>query len=187
MKNFFKSPKKTAILGLIGSVIMLPSLSMTVGIQDFLMYLYVIGLIIYFTIILIRIYKKEGNIKIANYILITSVGIQVLLGLVSTISNVRLNSVIYLLVYSIITVYLITILLNKKYFINNKFFSIVIILYVIYELIRLYESLSALMGLTYINGIIILAETLKYLGYLFVIPYFYNYYNLLKGENKNGK
>ena len=75
MKNFFKSPKMTAILGLIGSIIMLITTFTTLYTSNIILNIYniyIIGLIIYFTIILMRMYKQKGNVKIANTLLITT-------------------------------------------------------------------------------------------------------------------
>ncbi len=188
MNKIFNSPKMTAILGLIGGILMLPSLFiLTTTIQDFFMYFYGIGLTIYFVIVLMRIYDQKGNIKIANYILIASFSIPFLIGIPFIIGKLNINVIIYLFVYGIITIYMTSILLRKGNFINNKFFAITVILYVLYQLIRLQGYASTFIGLKYSVEIELLAEILRYVGYLLIIPYFYQYYKLLKGDNKNGK
>ena len=55
--------------------------------------------------------------------------------------------------------------------INNKMFAIILILYCLYGFI----------------GNILLFQIIITIGYLAIIPYFYNYYNLVKGGNNNGK
>ena len=74
MKELLKSPKKTAILGLVGSVIMFLIVLMTFSSQllitNTVYNLFIIGLVFYFTVVLMRMTRQKGNIKIANYILI---------------------------------------------------------------------------------------------------------------------
>lgn len=78
IKEFMSNPKKTAILGLVGAIPMI-IYALYCWFDDFefsfifsILYLiaYNIGLVIYFTIVLNRLYKHNGNIKIANYVLI---------------------------------------------------------------------------------------------------------------------
>ena len=180
MKEFFKSPKKTAILGLIGAIIMLfPVIKFTFG-EDFfefgiisIYHTYFWGLLIYFIYIVLRFYKLKGNIKIVNYILITTIA-------VSIIGNILGKLWINVIVLIIFELYLLNIFCRKKTLINNKIALIVLVAYIIYSIvvnnIRTYFFVQNLFD--FITQII---------GYLFIIPYFYNYYNLLKGENKNGK
>ncbi len=100
IKDFFSSPKKTAILGLIGSILMLSSLLINFSISYIFNDLYVIGLIVYFSIVLARMYKKQGNIKFANYILISVYSIQ-LLFMIILIAQIRFKSSKYTLYSSI--------------------------------------------------------------------------------------
>ena len=75
IKEFLSSPKKTAILGLIGSILMLITTITTLYTTNIILNtynLYIIGLIVYFSIILIRMYKQKGNIKLANILLVVT-------------------------------------------------------------------------------------------------------------------
>lgn len=72
--------------------------------------------------------------------------------------------------------------MEKKNFVNNKIFAISIIGYALYMPI-FYITLSIGSG-----GGIYFFDILKYMGYIcyiFIIPYFNNYYKLLKSENVN--
>lgn len=183
LKDFFSSPKKTAILGLIGSLLMLLDISVSFSPLD---NLYVIGLIVYFIIILFRIFAQKGNLKIANYTLIITYLVQLLM----IIPNIKYNSVdriiVYVVSFVIILLYLVNILLRKKNFVNNKIFAITIILYTLLQLFPFIKNGIHFFGIRYTP----LVETTIYIindiGYIFIIPYFYNYYNILRGENKNG-
>ena len=185
MKEFLKSPKKTAILGLFGSLIMM--IVMFMKIDEYLLILniynlYIIGLVIYFVIILIRMLKQKGNIKIANYTLI----ITNIISLFGTIFvNIAEGEMIFtdIIIFAIVILYFCNILLRKLRFINNKVFAIVIIVTSIYHLINICRYI---LNYNEIEVYIIL-DFIKYLAYITIVPYFYNYYDLLKEENENGK
>ena len=79
IKNFFKNPKLTTILGLFGGIGLLVSRyiydSMVEGFFDYkwiLGNLFIIGIIIYFIIICMRLFANKGSVKIANIILIST-------------------------------------------------------------------------------------------------------------------
>lgn len=178
MKEFLKSPKMTAILGLIGSVIMLITTFTTLYTTNILLNiynLYIIGLIIYFTVILMRMYKQNGNIKIANTLLITTY-------IISFISVIFVNIVdgesilIDIILFGTIILYLCNILFRKLKIINNKVFAVIIIGFSVYQLIRF--------GTYFFNETdsYLISYCIKYLGYIAIVPYFYNYYELLKEE-----
>lgn len=186
IKDFFKSPKKTAILGLIGSILMLLSWSVYFSPYSILDKLYVIGLIIYFVIILIRMFLQKGNLKVANY---TLVGLYIgqLLMIIPNIKYIFIvKGIIYVISFITILLYFINILLRKKNFVNNKIFAITITLYTLIQLVSVISSYN-LFAIKYSPFIENTIYIINYIGYLFIIPYFYNYYNILKGENKNGK
>lgn len=178
MKEFLKSPKKTAILGLIGSVIMLITTITTLYTSNLILNsynLYIIGLIVYFSIILMRMYKKKGNIKIANTLLIITY-------IISSISVIFVGIVdgesflIDIIFFGTITLYLCNILFGKLKIINNKVFAVIIIGFSVYKLVRF--------GIYFLNetDMYLILYSIKYLGYMAIVPYFYNYYELLKEE-----
>ena len=77
------------------------------------------------------------------------------------------------------TLYFINILLRKIKLINNKTFAIITIAVSIYQLLRC-------IFIIYGASEILLLDMLyfvKYLAHITIVPYFYNYYELLKGGN----
>lgn len=180
MKEFLKSPKKTAILGLVGSFLMLTTTFTSSYTSNLILNsnnLYIIGLIVYFIIILMRMYKQRGNIKIANALLITTY-------ILSLISSVFINIaegesiLVDVLLFGITILYLSNILFRKIKFINNKIFAVILLGFSIYQIIRFGTYI-------FINNEIefyLISDFIKYLGYIAIVPYFYNYYELLKGE-----
>lgn len=163
--------KKTAIIGLIGSILLIiPNfIYLIIELTSYWYYItYVgllrtilsiigyIGLIIYFTTIVLRTHFKRGNIKLANYSLIG-------LFACSTIFSPRIIN-IFLLLYFIS-------IISKKAFIPNKVFVIGMLLC----------SIHTFLGFS-------LTTLIMTIGYLMIIPYFYNYYNLIKkGGLNNGR
>lgn len=179
MKELLKNPKKTAIVGLIGILIMLISvLRYTVG-EDFfefgmitMYHTYIWGLLVYFIIVLLRIFKKQGDIKIANYLLIVSLGIAI-------IGNILGRQIVNVIALVLFGLYILRILFRKKNFVNNKIAFVILILYIIYTFI--YRRMI----------FIFTSDILDYLtqaiGLLLIVPYFYGYFEILEEENKNGK
>jgi hypothetical protein len=177
IKKFLNSPKKTAILGLVGIIIILiPVLKFIIGEDLFelsiisMYHTYIWGLLIYFAIVLLRILKNKGNIKIANYILIITL-------VVTIICDFLAKQIVNAIVLLILELYLINILIKKKTFINNKIALITMLIYIVYSIIlpnyRIYFFVQS--TLDYVTQII---------GYICIIPYFYGYYILLnKGGN----
>lgn len=179
IKEFLSSPKKTAILGLIGSLLMLLDISVSFSPLD---NLYVIGLIVYFIIILCRIFAQKGNLKIANYTLIILYIAQLLM-IVPNIKYIfTFNGIIYVISLILVLLYFFNILLRKKNFVNNKIFAITIILYTLIHLILVITTYN-FFAIKYSPFVEIVIYIINYIGYLFIIPYFYNYYNLLREEN----
>lgn len=188
MKEFFKSPKMTAILGIIGSILMIPSLICTTSsFFDFLPYIYVLGFIIYFVTVLLRMFMQKGNIKIANYILIISVIVPIIICILNIRYAMNMTGIIYLITYIVMALYFCNILLRKPKLINNKVFAIILALYSAYQLFILYSISKTYMSYRFSVEFELISEVIKYIGYLLIIPYFYNYYNILKGENRSGK
>lgn len=180
MKEFFKSPKKTAILGLVGSVIMLLIVFMTFN-TDYLIFnmynLYIIGLLVYFIIILMRMYKQAGNLKIANYLLIATYIISLCGEIFADIAEGE-SILIGVIIFGITILYLCNILFRKIKFINNKIYAVVVIG------ISLYQIISIGKYMFIYNDLIqyIMVDIIKILSYIATVPYFYNYYELLKEE-----
>ena len=176
MKEFLKSPKMTAILGLIGSVIMLITTLSTLYTSNIILNiynLYIVGLIIYFTIILMRMYKQKGNLKIANTLLLLTYIISSISVIFVSIADGE-SFLIDIIFFGTITLYLFNILFRKLKIINNKVFAVIIIGFSVYQLIRF--------GVYFLSetDLYLILYSIKYLGYMAIVPYFYNYYELLK-------
>lgn len=185
LKEFMSSPKKTAILGLIGSILMMVEILEVISnifvyhvinvpslLMNLLFRIFGIGSIIYFVIILMRFKNKNININIANCILIVT-------SILNTIIIIPRGLIISAILQIIISLYFINLLFNANIPINNKVFVIIAIVNVV---IGFYTNIQYV---SYINEYITLIKiSLTYVGYLCIIPYFYNYYNLLK---KGGK
>lgn len=188
IKEFISSPKKTALLGLIGSfiycILTVFYFSPYAFLQRFIYNINIIGLIVYFLIACLRLFKKSGNIKIASYILVITFVIQLVLSIKSILHSLKLEYIDFNFAYYVVSIlielsifvvsiifFIKTLILRKKGIINNKIFASVMIISSIFYLM---------------HGISIIT-ILYYLAFLSIVPYFYNYYNLLKGENTNGK
>lgn len=178
MKEFLKSPKKTAILGLVGSVIMLIPMFLysQYSLISSLYNVYFIGLIIYFVIVLSRMFKQRGNIKVANYILIITYIISILASIILGILEGEFFTLDDLLLI-IMTLYFSNILLRKVKLINNKAFAIIVIGLSIYQLIRYGFIIFSVKEIEILD----LSYFVKHLAHITIVPYFYNYYELLKG------
>lgn len=188
VKEFFSNTKKTAMLALIMNIVAVIVLYMISNYYGILMCLRIcsfnIGTIIYFIIIVLRLYKKKGNIKVANYILVIFFALNALLTIISTIqlkSTIGGTSyIVYIvstymietIIYTILTLYFCKILLKIKIpIIDNIIFIAAILIFVSNVLISGINTHSVTFALAYLS----------------IIPYFYNYYELLERSNQNGK
>ena len=133
VKEFFRDNKKTAILALIGSVILLAYYWYISGfIRLLLRYVGYIGIVVYFANVLLRMYKKKGNIRVANYILIVTLIIQTIIKGISLISDsyygyFYINEFVWIIVNVISIIYFFNVLLKKQNFINNKIYVIAVV------------------------------------------------------------
>ena len=164
IKEILKSPRKTAILGLVGNILWLVYYMTRIrvfallSIFNLLSNITTIGLIVYFAIVLMRMNKKMVDIKIANYTLIITYIISALWNL----CGFEILSVIFLVINIL---YFCNIFFRKPQIIDNKIF---LIAHIIVRLLNLIGSFSLL---SLVFTII----------FLLSVPYFYNYYELLKG------
>lgn len=179
IKKFMSSPKKTAILGFIGGIMML---IYTIDIFNLFINKYMmspkyclfsvfsIGIVIYFIAVLSRLYMRMGSIKVANIFLLITTIISFIVYCLMLFGYIFLRtSILQCLMYLIMIVYFISIFYKKILPLGNKIFAVSIVLYVIYEIIAVFESINLLI-------------IINCIGYLLIIPYFYNYYELLKEE-----
>ncbi|MBO5349043.1 MAG: hypothetical protein J6A89_04415 [Clostridia bacterium] len=175
MKKIIINPKITAIIGLIGGMIMLISSIVSnftynnVYPEIFIILenIFKIGLILYFGNIITRLYFGTGSLKFANYVLIATLIIFIL-----HLTLVR--NIIEAVVFLCILLYFINILFDKNTYINNKIFTLVFGGYSILSAIVLFMEINEFPNSLYLM--------INYISYLLVIPYFYGYYEL-KEEN----
>ena len=168
VKEFLGSPKKTAMLGLIGSLICAAYYIFCVpfAIIGRVVYgLEFIGLTVYFAIVVMRMNKKEGNIKIASYVLLISFAIRAFLNIIQLLNGgaYPLYLLVEIAVKVIAILYFDNILLRKTKLINNKIYSLTIIIYAIFLTIQSPTLLGIILNLCLLTQ----------------IPYFYMYHELL--------
>lgn len=140
-------------------------------------YIKYVGLTIYFIVVLMRIYIKKGNIKVANYILIISFLLQAVVTLFRSPYALayRILPIIYYIIFGL---YLCNILLRKTRLVNNKIFAIATAIFIIYQIVI--PIFNTLRYSTFEYNYIITYSIVLIL-YILIVPYFYNYYRLLKG------
>lgn len=192
LKEYLKSPKKTTILGLIGGILMLISIILRDDISYVLNNIYVLGTIIYFVIICMRLYKNIGNVKVANYTLILTYCISAIVYLYDFIRYIPnffftfttlvglIFEIAQLLIVILSLIFLCNVLFQKFRFITNNILFVI----AIFNFIKI--ICYFVLGYNLLN-VFVIFSLVEFFGYLLIIPYFYNYYNILKGENKNGK
>lgn len=92
IKEFLQDNKKTTILAFVGSAILLAYYLIFYFEGDFISIILdktsVIGFVVYFAMILLKMYKKQVNIKVANYVLIITLIIQTVSYGIMTIARV---------------------------------------------------------------------------------------------------
>lgn len=171
--------KKLAILGLVSQILVfLLNFFVTSSFWLFNI-LMSLGFILYFSIFLCRLYKHKGNINLAKILAISGIAIQILSSILACISTIlrfgSLDTYIYcsipmFLYYLIWLLYLVNIFYNKDIVgINKKVLNIAYILYLI-----------IVIG-SYFANIIPYTWLITCVGTVFILPYFYKYYDLLKG------
>lgn len=191
LKEFLSNPKKTAILGLIGGIMMLLFTILDeyifyidyINIYSLIYNLFVLGIITYFVIVLLRLSKHNISINIANSILITTFIVSFLCGIFIGISQGE-GIVLFDFILFISALYFCNILLRKLKLINNKVFAIVVIACLMYELIMNVTYILESNEIAFSDLIYFIVSFIKHIGYIAIIPYFYNYYRLLKKEEK---
>ena len=156
VKEFLRDDKKTTILAFVGSVILLAYyLIFYFGGAFISIILYqtsVIGFAIYFTMALLKMHKENMIMAIAR--------------LDYGIGNT--DEFIGIIVNVISIMYFFNILLKKSHFINNKVYSIAVIVGFAFQMVQPSFFSSG--------------EILLSLCSLTVVPYFYNYYELSKNK-----
>lgn len=184
IKNFFSKSKNTILIGLVMCVVyFLYSIFFQAKYQNKIMFIfqnaYVIGLLIYFLTVFLRTKRKEINIKIIQKVLIGLFIFNAFICLLSffTLGLYFVNRFITTIYFSVSAIYFYGIF-NRKCKINNKVFFVISIINIIFYL---YHCITMI----YEFHILFIIDMLIYaLFSLSIIPYFYNYYNLVKGCEK---
>lgn len=177
IKGFLQDNKKTTILAFVGSAILLAYYLILYFEGDFISIILdktsVIGFVVYFAMILLKMYKKQVNIKVANYVLIITLIIQTVSYGIMTIARVaygiaNIDEFAEIMVNIISIIYFFNILLKKPNFINNKIYLITVIVGFAFKMIQpsFFSSGEILLSLCSFT----------------VVPYFYNYYELSKNK-----
>lgn len=177
IKEFLQDNKKTTILAFVGSAILLAYYLIFYFEGDFISIILdktsVIGFVVYFAMILLKMYKKQVNIKVANYVLIITLIIQTVSYGIMTIARVaygiaNIDEFAEIIVNVISIIYFFNILLKKPNFINNKVYLITVIVGFAFKMIQpsFFSSGEILLSLCSFT----------------VVPYFYNYYELSKNK-----
>lgn len=191
LKEFMSSPKKTAILGLVGGIIMLLFTILAeyifyidydyINIYSLIYNLFILGVITYFVVVLLRISKHNVSINIANSILITTFILSLLGGIYIGISQGE-GIILFDFLLFISILYFCNILFRKLNLINNKVFVIVVISSLMFNLIMNVLYILESSEITFGDLTNFIITPIRNMGYILTLPYFYNYYELLKEE-----
>ena len=177
VKEFLRDDKKTTILAFVGSAILLAYYLIFYFEGDFISIILdktsVIGFVVYFAMILLKMYKKQVNIKVANYVLIITLIIQTVSYGIMTIARVaygiaNIDEFAEIIVNVISIIYFFNILLKKPNFINNKVYLITVIVGFAFQMMQTSFFSSGKIFLSLCS--------------FTVVPYFYNYYELSKNK-----
>lgn len=189
IKKFFASPKRNAILGLVSSILMLLQAVFIIVINvefEFQEISHIIknfvslGFILYFSIILYRMNRRRGNLKIATNILIVSLILTILLLILFQFTGTMdSNNIIAIIVNIIILIFLFNILKRKSTKFSNNIFLVMMVVYTIYQLVMDNMNIIIFTNEFDTRNFLIWLCNVSYLG---IVPYFYNYYEILKEE-----
>lgn len=189
IKKFFASPKRNAIVGLVGSILMLLQAIFIIVISKEIEFKEIshiiknfvsLGFILYFSIILCRMNRRRGNLKIATNILIVSLILTILSLILLQVADImNFSNIIAITLNIIIYIFLFNILKRKSTKFSNNIFLVVIVAYTIYQLVIDNMNTTIFTNEFDTRTFLIWLCNVSYLG---IVPYFYNYYEILKEE-----
>lgn len=193
-KKFIASPKRNAIVGLVSSILMLLQAIFIIVISKEIEFKEIshiiknfvsLGFILYFSIILYRMNRRRGNLKIATNILIVSLTLTILLLIFFQFTGTMYsNNIIAIIVNINILIFLFNILKRKSTKFSNNIFLVMMVAYTIYQLVIDNMNTTIFTNEFDTRTFLIWLCNVSDLG---IVPYFYNYYEILKGEKiKNG-
>lgn len=189
IKKFFASPKRNAIVGLVSSILMLLQAIFIIVISKEIEFKEIshiiknfvsLGFILYFSIILYRMNRRRGNLKIATNILIVSLILTILSLILLQVADImNFSNIIAITLNIIIYIFLFNILKRKSTKFSNNIFLVVIVAYTIYQLVIDNMNTTIFTNEFDTRTFLIWLCNVSYLG---IVPYFYNYYEILKEE-----
>lgn len=189
LKKFITSPKRNAIVGLVGSILMLLQAIFIIVISKEIEFKEIshiiknfvsLGFILYFSIILYRMNRRRGNLKIATNILIVSLILTILSLILLQVADImNFSNIIAITLNIIIYIFLFNILKRKSTKFSNNIFLVVIVAYTIYQLVIDNMNTTIFTNEFDTRTFLIWLCNVSYLG---IVPYFYNYYEILKEE-----
>lgn len=184
-KKTFTNPIITIIIGLVGTLIYIILhifiMRSAPVIQSILYNLYYVILIVYFTCVLLRLKKINANMKIIQYMLLGSIPISFVMYVITILyySGISIHDILFIIPYIGFFIYFLNIFNIKEIkFANNKFFIASIFINILPFIILMFSAGSFFGILICLLNIILPIS---------IVPYFYNYYNLVKGKKENGK
>lgn len=204
VKEFFGSLKKTAILGLISSILMIIYIIMQMSsmTQGFLVIILnaiqllpiVIGFIVYFSIVTLRMSKENISLKIGNNILLICLVMTLVAVIIITIIYYEFSilSILNIIIRSITIIFIYNVILKKSTKISWIWFALSIVYLVVIDIINIiniWRANNYLLNLypTSETITILILKTISCVSYIGIIPYFINYYNIVKEGKINGK
>lgn len=204
VKEFFGSLKKTAMLGLISSILMMIYIIMQMSsrTQGFLVIILnaiqllpmVIGFIVYFSIVTLRMSKENISLKIGNNILLICLVITLVAVVIITIIYYEFSiiSILNIIIRSITIIFIYNVTLKKSTKISWIWFALSIVYLVVIDIINIiniWRANNYLLNLypTSETITILILKTISCVSYIGIIPYFINYYNIVKEGKINGK
>lgn len=204
MKEFFGSLKKTAMLGLISSILMMIYIIMQMSsrTQGFLVIILnaiqllpmVIGFIVYFSIVTLRMSKENISLKIGNNILLICLVMTLVAVIIITIIYYEFSiiSILNIIIRSITIIFIYNVTLKKSTKISWIWFALSIVYLVVIDIINIiniWRANNYLLNLypTSETITILILKTISCVSYIGIIPYFINYYNIVKEGKINGK
>lgn len=204
VKEFFGSLKKTAMLGLISSILMMIYIIMQMSsrTQGFLVIILnaiqllpmVIGFIVYFSIVTLRMSKENISLKIGNNILLICLVMTLVAVIIITIIYYEFSiiSILNIIIRSITIIFIYNVTLKKSTKISWIWFALSIVYLVVIDIINIiniWRANNYLLNLypTSETITILILKTISCVSYIGIIPYFINYYNIVKEGKINGK
>ena len=204
MKEFFGSLKKTAMLGLISSILMMIYIimQMSSSTQGFLVIILnaiqllptVIGFIVYFSIVTLRMSKENINLKIGNNILLICLVMTLVAVIIITIIYYEFSilSILNIIIRSITIIFIYNVTLKKSTKVSWIWFALSIVYLVVIDIINIiniWRANNYLLNLypTSETTTILIIKAISCVSYVGIIPYFINYYNIVKEGKINGK